>query len=289
MNNAENNKSKIIMDKKINKRCPILSSPFGGRGAGGLCLLFFLLLSPFGGWGASASAAADSLWVQANTFYANGQYTDAIRVYAEIEATDNVSPALYFNMGNACFKQNELANAILYYERALRLSPADAAIAYNLEMAQLRTLDRVDAVPEFFLFTWVRNLRRLAGADTWAMLSLCLVAATLLCLSGFFFIRSVRLRKLSFFAAVACVLLMAGSITFAAFQRADLADRSEAIVFPAVVTVKSAPDNTGKDLFILHEGAKVTIIDELAGWQNIRLRDGKEGWIEAGNTVRIEN
>jgi hypothetical protein len=267
------------MDKKIDR---LLSLLFG--------VCFFLF--PFGGWGTATTAgslqpAADSLWVQANTFYANGQYTDAIRVYAEIEATDNVSPALYFNMGNACFKQNELANAILYYERALRLSPGDAAIAYNLEMAQLRTLDRFDTAPEFFLFTWVRNLRQLADAGTWAALSLGLMAATLLCLAGFFFIRSVRLRKLSFFAAVACVLLAAGSITFAASRHARITDRSEAVVFPAVVTVKSAPDNTGKDLFILHEGAKVTIIDELAGWQNIRLRDGKEGWIEAGNTKRI--
>ncbi|MDR2358600.1 MAG: tetratricopeptide repeat protein [Prevotellaceae bacterium] len=245
-----------------------------------------LLFSPFAGRAASA-VAADTLWAQANTFYANGQYPDAIRVYTEIEATDNVSPALYFNMGNAYFKQNELANAILYYERALRLSPGDAAIAYNLEMAQLRTLDRVDTVPEFFLFTWVRNLRQWAGADTWAMLSLFLIAATLLCLSGFFFIRSVRLRKFAFFMAVAGVLLAAGSITFAGFQRAGITNRNEAIVFPAVVTVKSAPDNTGKDLFILHEGAKVTIIDELSNWQNIRLRDGKEGWIEAGNTKRI--
>lgn len=87
--------------------------------------------------------------------------------------------------------------------------------------------------------------------------------------------------------AVACLLLAAGSITFAGFQRAGITNHNEAIVFPAVVTVKSAPDNTGKDLFILHEGAKVTIIDELSNWQNIRLRDGKEGWIEAGNTKRI--
>ncbi|MDR3133568.1 MAG: tetratricopeptide repeat protein [Prevotellaceae bacterium] len=245
----------------------------------------FLLL-PFGG---RAAATADSLWAQANTFYANGQYRDAIRVYTEIEAADNVSPALYFNMGNAFFKHNELASAILYYERALRLSPGDAAIAYNLEMAQLRTLDRVDAVPEFFLFTWIRNLRQWASADAWAILSLFLVAATLLCLSGFFFIRSVRLRKLSFFTAAACLLLAAGNILFANAQHAGITDRSEAIIFPAVVTVKSAPDNTGKDLFLLHEGAKVIIIDELSNWQNIRLPDGKEGWIEAGHAVRMEN
>ncbi|MDR2801756.1 MAG: tetratricopeptide repeat protein, partial [Prevotellaceae bacterium] len=130
-----------------------------------LILSLAFIFSPMAG---RAAVAADSLWAQANTFYANGQYTDAVRVYTEIEAADNVSPALYFNMGNAYFKQNELANAILYYERALRLSPGDAAIAYNLEMARLRTLDRVDTVPEFFLFTWVRDLRRWAAADAWA-------------------------------------------------------------------------------------------------------------------------
>ncbi|MDR3351182.1 MAG: tetratricopeptide repeat protein [Prevotellaceae bacterium] len=247
-------------------------------------ILAAILLLPFG---SAATATADSLWAQANTFYANGQYPDAIRVYSGIEAAGKASPDLYFNMGNAYYKQNELANAILYYERALRLSPGDAAIAYNLEMAQLRTLDRIDAIPEFFLFTRIRHLRQWASADGWATLSLFLVAATLLCLAGFFFIRSVRLRKLSFFTAAACALLAAGSVIFAEAQRTAVTSRSEAIIFPAVVTVKSAPDNTGKDLFILHEGAKVIIIDELSDWQNIRLRDGKEGWIEAGNAVRI--
>ncbi|MDR0729018.1 MAG: tetratricopeptide repeat protein [Prevotellaceae bacterium] len=259
------------MNKKIHQL--LLSSLFFW-----ICCLFF----PFGSWG-----AVDSLWSQANAFYANGQYSDAARLYAEIEAMNTVSAELYFNMGNAYFKQNEPARAILYYERAQRLSPNDAAIAYNLEMAQLRTLDRVDTVPEFFLFTWVRNLRQWADADTWAMLSLFLVAGTLLCLSGFFFIRSVRLRKLSFFMAVACVLLTVGSIVFAFYQQREVSDRSQAIIFPAVVPVKSAPGNTGKDLFMLHEGAKVTIIDELSDWQNIRLPDGREGWIEAGNAERI--
>ncbi|MDR1680364.1 MAG: tetratricopeptide repeat protein [Prevotellaceae bacterium] len=258
------------MDKKINR----------------LFLLFFwapFFLIPVGG----RAAVADSLWTQANAFYANGQYPDAARLYAEIEATNSISPELYFNMGNACYKQNELARAILCYERALRLAPNDAAIAYNLEMAQLRTLDRIDILPAFFLTEWFRNLRHMAGADTWAMLSLVMLAATLLFFGFFLFFRSVRSRKASFFMAIAFGLLAVLTVTFAFYRAREAADRSEAIVFPAVVTVKSAPDNTGKDLFILHEGAKVTIIDELAGWQNIRLLDGKEGWIEAGNTERI--
>jgi tetratricopeptide (TPR) repeat protein len=280
-----NNKSRIInkkimMNKKIHTLFFRILSSSGSWG-----IVFFLLISPFAGRGASASV--DSLWSQANAFYVNGQYGDAARLYAEIEATNTVSSDLYFNMGNAYFKQNEVARAILYYERAQRLSPNDAAIAYNLEMAQLRTLDKVDPLPEFFLTTWFRQARHIADADTWAITSLLLVAAVLLCLGLFFFIRSVRLRKLSFFMAVACVLLTAGSVAFALYQQQETTDRSQAVIFPAVVTVKSAPDNTGKDLFILHEGAKVTIIDELSGWQNIRLPDGKEGWIETGNAERI--
>ncbi|MDR2362523.1 MAG: tetratricopeptide repeat protein [Prevotellaceae bacterium] len=247
-------------------------------------LLFWAcsLFIPLEGWG-----TVDSLWSQANTFYANGQYSDAARLYAEIETTNTVSAALYFNMGNACFKQNELARAILYYERAQRLSPNDAAIAYNLEIAQLRTLDKVDILPEFFLTTWFRQVRRMADADTWATVSLLMIAAVLLFIGFFFFIRSVRGRKISFFMAMVCILLTAGSIAFALYQQREMSNRSQAIIFPAVVPVKSAPDNTGKDLFMLHEGAKVTIIDELSGWQNIRLPDGKEGWIEVGNAERI--
>jgi tetratricopeptide (TPR) repeat protein len=229
----------------------------------------------------------DTLWVKANTCYVNGQYAEAVKIYSEIEQTNNVSVDLYFNMGNAYYKQNELGNAVLYYERASRLRPNDAAIQHNLEIARQRTLDRVEAVPEFFVSTWMRTLRHWADSDTWAVLSLVLVAVAFVFLGLFIFARSVRFRKVSFFITVIVVLLVAGSFTFAFYQTAELLDNTESIVFPAVVTVKSAPDNTGKDLFILHEGTKVYVIDELSGWQNIRLRDGKEGWIEEGNTKRI--
>jgi len=230
---------------------------------------------------------SDTLWTQANSFYANGQYTDAIATYKQIEQTNVTSADLYFNMGNAYFKQNELANAILYYERAYRLQPDDLAIAHNLQIVQQRTLDKIEAAPEFVATIWLRNLRNLTTAESWGFLALALTAAALVFLAFFFFASSVRFRKVSFFTAVLCALLVIAAFSFATTQKNKLLNTSEAIVFPAVVTVKSAPDATGKDLFILHEGVKVTIIDELSGWENIRLADGREGWIRAGDTERI--
>jgi len=233
------------------------------------------------------AAPQDSLWQQANDYYANGQYSDAVRVYTEIEKTNFVSSDLYFNKGNAYFKQNDLANAILYFERAYRLAPNDAAIAHNLHIAQQRTQDKVEAVPEFILTTWLRDMRHWASSDTWAVLSLILVLVAFVFLGIFFFARSVRFRKISFFVTLGATVLVIGSFSFAFVQTTEMLDNSKSIIFPAVVTVKSAPDNTGKDLFILHEGTKVEVIDELAGWQNIRLADGKEGWIEASSTEKI--
>ncbi len=233
------------------------------------------------------AGSLDSLWSRANTYFANEQYADAVSVYKEIEQTNIVSADLYFNLGNAYFKQHELSDAILYYERAQRMKPNDEAIRYNLKMAQEQTLDKVEAPQAFFLTTWLHTVRRWADSDTWAVLSLVLVAVTFIFLGLFFFARSIRLRKMSFFATLVVALLVVGSFGFAFTQTSEFLKDTEAIIAPPVITVRSAPDNTGKDLFPLHEGTKVLIIDELAGWQNIRLPDGKEGWIETGNTKRI--
>ncbi|MDR0737991.1 MAG: tetratricopeptide repeat protein [Prevotellaceae bacterium] len=221
----------------------------------------------------------DSIWVKANNLYASGDYHEAITYYNMIEASGEVSADLFYNIGNAYFKQNIVSKAILYYERAIKLRPGDADISHNLALANAMTVDKIEAVPEFFVFTWIKNLRNGAGTDTWAWLSIIFFTLGLLLFGLFLFAHNITLRKFSFFLSI---LILLGSINcgvFAYYQKKELHDTSAAIITPAVITVKSSPDTSGKDLFILHEGTKVTILETLGEWQCIKLADGKQGWI----------
>ena len=240
-------------------------------------IITFILF--FAATGMLQAQIVDSIWVKANNLYASGDYREAINYYNMIEASGEVSADLCYNIGNAYFKQNVVSKAILYYERAIKLRPGDPDITHNLALANATTVDKIEVVPEFFVFTWIKNIRSNAGADMWAWLSIFFFALCLLLFGFFLFARNITLRKFSFFLSI---LILLGSINcgiFAYYQKAALHNTSAAIITPAVITVKSSPDTSGKDLFILHEGTKVTILETLGEWQCIRLADGKQGWI----------
>lgn len=237
------------------------------------CIQFFVVT------GILHAQIVDSIWVKANSLYASGDYREAITYYNMIEASGEVSADLFYNIGNAYFKQNIVSKAILYYERAIKLRPGDADISHNLALANAMTVDKIEAVPEFFVFTWIKNIRSGADTDTWAWLSIIFFTLGLLLFGLFLFAHHIALRKFSFFLSI---LILLGSINcgiFAYYQKKELHDTSAAIITPAVITVKSSPDTSGKDLFILHEGTKVTILETLGEWQCIKLADGKQGWI----------
>jgi tetratricopeptide (TPR) repeat protein len=249
-------------------------------------IVIFILFFTFT-FNVKAEIVVDSLWIRANEAYTAGSYEEAARIYSSIEGSGQVSPDLFYNMGNTYFKQNALGKAILYYERALKLKPEDTDISYNLEIANSMTVDKIEAVPEFFLSTWIKDIRGMVSADTWAIASLLLFALCLILLGLFFFARNISIRKFSFILSIILLLACFGSGFFAYYQKKALYNTSAAIIFPAVVTVKSSPDATGKDLFILHEGTKVFILETLGEWQRIRLIDGKQGWINKLATEKI--
>jgi len=237
------------------------------------------LLSLTAAGNAVYAQTADENWAQANELYAAGNFLDAEKVYKDIESSGYVSAALYYNLGNTYFKQQIRGKAILYYERALKLQPEDKDIVHNLDMAKAMIVDRIESVPEFFLTTWIRNIHSVASANTWAWLSIVFFAACLLLALLFFFARSIALRKFAFFLAVFALLACGSCVVFAHYQKQEMLDQTKAIVMSAVVTVKSSPDNSGKDLFILHEGTKVTLLESLGQWQRIQIADGRQGWL----------
>ena len=264
------------------KHKPSVSAP-------GLLLGLILLVSPFTLHAAPAGEAPlDSLWTAGVDAYAAGQWTTALDAWQAIEATGAESADLYVNIGDAWFKSGELARAILYYERALKVDPSDADARYNLAYANAFVQDRIDVVPEFFLASWLRKAGRMLSSDTWAVLFFILLALALACLLVFLLSASQGLRKTGFFVALPLLLLSLVCLSFSARQRAAYRNSDAAIVTRPVAPVKSSPGSEGaKDLFLLHEGTRVRVTDRVGEWENVVLSDGRQGWISASDADLI--
>ena len=217
---------------------------------------------------------------EADSAYVHEEYQKAIDSY-EALLKKGVSAELYYNLGNAYYRTENITRAVLNYERALLLSPSDPDIRFNLQMARSKTIDKIVPEQEMFFVTWYRSLVNIASVDGWAMIALvCLGLAIILALI-YLFSNLIWLRKVGFFGAFLMIVIFVCSNIFAHQQKTLLINRSGAIITESAVTVKSTPAKNGIDLFILHEGTKVTIIDaSMKEWKEIRLADGKEGWIE---------
>lgn len=223
----------------------------------------------------------DRLWEEANAAYGAGDYAAAADLYRAILDKDLHSAALYYNLANALFKKGELGRAILYYNRALRLAPSDEDIRHNLEYAERMTKDNIESVPEFFLNSWLRTLRGSLSCTAWTVLSLAMFAAMLALGSVYLLSQRIAARKAGFYGMLAALTLFVATSLFAWSERRAILDRNEAVVMGSAVSVKSSPDRSATDLFLLHEGTEVEITDRLADWCEIVIGDGKKGWIES--------
>lgn len=236
---------------------------------------------------ASASDNTDDLWQRANTAYNSGDYAKAETCYTRILEQGLYSASLYYNLANAHFKQNELGKALLYYNRALRLRPNDEDIRHNLEYAKQSTKDSIEEIPEFFLKTWIKSLRGALSCTTWSILSLVMLATALAFGLIYMLAQRLSLRKTGFYLMAIAALLFVVTTAFAWSERNMLIKRSEAIVMDSAVSIKSSPDRSATELFVLHEGTKVTIGEAIDGWAEVRIADGRKGWIEEERIERI--
>ena len=240
-----------------------------------------LMLAPYA-MRAADTAYPDSLWNAGVSAYADGNWSEAKKAWYGISALGVESPELLYNLGNACFKEGDYAHAILNYEGALKLDPSYADARFNLEFANAFIQDRIEPVPEFFLKTWTRKACWLMSSNAWAILSVLSFALALAMLLLFLLGSSSSMRKTGFFVAIAALVLSLATLSFASWQRSDLYRCDDAIVVRAVSSVGSSPGtNQGVPLFVLHEGTKVKILDEVGEWCNIELADGRQGWIKS--------
>ena len=250
-------------------------------------LALLLLIMPFAAH-AQEDVYVDSLWNAANTAYAEGQWDAAASGYEMISDMGLESAALYCNTGNAYAKSGNVPMAILCYERALKADPSYEDASYNLELMNRRIQDRIDPVPEFFLTKWMKDISYLMDSDAWAITVLVLLGLTLAMFIIFLLVPSVAGRRAGFFTGLVFLVFMCFAMGFSISQKKAYMNADKAIVMRPVVSVKSSPSaEASKDLFILHEGTKVTVLDQVGAWNNISLADGRQGWLPAADMERI--
>lgn len=226
-----------------------------------------------------------TLFADANAQYAEGNYAEAIVQYEHI-LTEQQAPEVYYNLGNAYFKQGELAQSILAYERALRLKPSYKDAKHNLQFAQSRIIDNIEDTHSFFLSNWIKAVRDALSQRVWTVLSISLF---ILALVGFFFFafsQTIWLRKTAFYLSIVALVISVVACANAGSLYQRDTQRSEAIITQGVVNAKSSPDRSGNDLFTLHEGTKVEIHEVIGDWCCVHVGNNI-GWMPLAYLERI--
>lgn len=236
------------------------------------CLLTFNVM---------AQSESEAWFEQGNAAYNEGNYASAIELYNKVVSADYVSGPLFFNLGNAYYKTKDYAHAILNYEKALKLDPSNDDVRINLEIANLAIADRIEPIPlPFYVKGW-NSLKNSFSPDMWAVVTIVLLALFLLSLFVFLVSRRLALRKAGFFTGLVTFVVFAVSFFVALQKRSDMLHLDEAIVTTPTVTVKSSPNATSVDLFVLHEGTKLKVLGESEGWHKVKIANGSVGWLSA--------
>lgn len=240
-----------------------------------ISLLFVLLFVPL----CSYSVTKEN----ADAEYSKGNYQQAIKDYNEL-LKSGISSDLYYNLGNAYYRSDNIPNAVLAYERAKLLSPGDADIRFNLQMAKSKTIDKITPESELFFITFYHSLINVLNVDGWAYLSVVSIILALLFILFYLFAKNTIINKISFYGGIILFLIFLLSNIFAYKQSQLLSNRIGAIVMSPSVTVKKTPSVNSADMFVIHEGTTLRIIDDsMKNWKCVHLDDGREGWIPTSN------
>lgn len=218
---------------------------------------------------------------RADEAYSHEQYAEATQLYEVILAGGVESHEVYYNLGCAYYRQDELAKAIVNYERALRLKPIDSDTRENLALCYAQTQDHIEAVPQLFFVRWWHQFVSSLTVTWWLVLLLCMVALLMAAVAWFMLSRSLRHRRLSLACSGLAVLLVALTVGCVLQSHADANSGDAAIVMLPMVGVKGEPMQGAADKFVLHEGTKVSMMEQQDQWCRIRIADGNNGWVES--------
>lgn len=228
---------------------------------------------------------------EAEAAYRQNSFAESIKLYeSEIGKNKQIkkeSPELYYNLGNAYFRDNQIAKAILNYERALLLDPGDSDIRHNLRFAKTRIEDKIDSADSFFINQWIRSIQNLYTANRWAMIGIVLILILIIAVGSYVISTQITVRKISFYSGIVLLALVIIANAFAFKQKNKIVNRSTGIIMSASVSIHTSPDAHSQELFRLHEGSKVRIKREEGNWFEIVIANGSVGWLQKKNIEKI--
>ena len=249
-------------------------------------ILIIVFISLFTSIAVSQDSNKDKFY-QGVTYFTAGSYKEALQIWTDIYNTGYRSANLDYNIGNAYFKLNNIPLAILFYERAYLLKPADENINYNLQIARTLIVDRFQEIPELFFIKWYNFVSLFLSTNSWAKISISSFILFLLLLSLYIYSSRYRHKIFGFWLGVFFIVLSLISLAFTIRNKSLVYDSHKAIISSPMVNGKSSPDKSGNDIFVLHEGTKVTVEDEVGEWSEIRLSDGNKGWVPLNSIIII--
>jgi hypothetical protein len=228
----------------------------------------------------------EELLTKANSLYNENSFDSALVVYKNIIDQGYSSATLYYNIGNTYYKLRNYPLAIYYYEKSLKLEPNNTDTQHNIEIAQLFLTDKIEAVPELFIKTWWNNLSNLFTINTWAVITLILIGISLMCIFFYITAKTKVFKKSMFFLGILTVMLTICSFSISAKKHNYISSHNEGIIITPTITIKSSPSTSGVDLFVLHEGSKVKILDNTDGWEKIKIANGSTGWLPTSAVIK---
>ncbi len=233
------------------------------------------------------NAQPEVLFNKANELYRNQNFTEAAKLYEQLIKDGNISSEVYFNLGNAYYKSGKIESAILNYERARKFNAVDEDIDYNLRLANMQCIDKIEPIPQVFYQKWWNEFVRDSTPDSRAKSAMIALWLAAFLIVVYLFAKSIVFKKICFYSGLVALLVSGWYFLLASKQDNLLNNRNEAIIFVSSDYVKSSPDEKSANLFMLHSGTKVEVLDQLKGWKKIRIANGNVGWIPEKSIERI--
>ncbi|HOV92812.1 MAG TPA: tetratricopeptide repeat protein [Candidatus Kapabacteria bacterium] len=234
-----------------------------------------------------AQTNPQQIFKEANQYYAQKEYVKAIEKYEHLIKQGNVSANIYYNLANAYYRNNNIGKAILNYKRAKKLDPSDYDINFNLQLAQLKIIDKIQPLPKFFLSKWIEDISKSQSPETFGIIAIIFSFIGFGLLTIYIFARKSGAKKASFFSGIASLVIMIAFVLLAFQSNSYRTSDKEGVIISPTAYIKSSPDQTAMDLFILHEGTEIEVLDKVANWSKIRIANGNQGWIEDNKFEKI--
>jgi len=224
-------------------------------------------------------AQADSAFTEGNKLYSEGSFEESLSTYQLVLDQGLESAELYYNLGNAAFRSNQIGYSVLYYKKALKTEPSYEPAIDNLKYVSLYLEDKLDSVPELFLKRWKNDFFNIFPLAAWSMISIFFFVLILLSLLFYVFGSAMWLKKTGFFVGLISIFLLFLSFSATLHHHHNIKNPDQAVIVAPSVVVKSTPSDSGTDLFVLHEGTSLTTDDLVGEWIGIKIIDGRVGWI----------